>query len=145
MRALTFEVPGEPVGKGRHRTVMRRGKGGQSYLANITPAKTASYESTVALFAAQAMAGAPLFEGALELNVIAFFARPKSHPKANPPKWVTKKPDASNLMKAVEDAMNGVVYKDDSQFAIVRMVRVYDDRPRIAITIAELAKYGDLP
>ena len=90
-------------------------------------------------------AHAPLFEGALELNVIAFFARPKSHPKANPPKWVTKKPDASNLMKAVEDAMNGVVYKDDSQFAIVRMVRVYDDRPRIAITIAELAKYGDLP
>lgn len=131
-----FTVPGEPVGKGRHRTVARKGKGGKSYLANITPEKTATYESTVALFAAQEMAGRPLLEGALFLEVEAFYARPKSHPKKNPPMWVTKKPDASNVLKAIEDALNGVVYRDDAQIAHAVIVRRYGDAPGVNIRVA---------
>ncbi len=139
MTYVQFEVPGEPVGKGRHRTVARKGKGGQSYLANVTPEKTAAYESSVKLFAAQAMAGRAPLEGPLYLVLYCFHARPKSHPKKNPPQWVTKKPDASNTLKAVEDAMNGVVYLDDVQLARVLVERRYDERPRVEIHVGTLA------
>lgn len=136
--SLVFEVPGEPTGKGRHRTVARKGKGGKTYLANITLDKTVRYESDVAVFAAQAMAGRPLLEGALWMQVTAFFQPPKSAPKRNPLCWVTKKPDGSNVLKAVEDALNGVVYRDDAQVADVRIVRRYDARPRVVVSIGLL-------
>ena len=52
---IHFHIPGQPVGKGRPRI----GKVG-AHARMFKPAKTVSYESTVALFAAQAMAGRPL-------------------------------------------------------------------------------------
>lgn len=55
---IHFHIPGQPVGKGRPRI----GKVG-AHARMFTPAKTVSYESTVALFAAQAMAGRPLLPG----------------------------------------------------------------------------------
>jgi Holliday junction resolvase RusA-like endonuclease len=140
---LTFEVPGEPCGKGRHRAVNRKGRGGKTFLAMLTPDKTIRYESEVALFAAQAMAGRPLLEGPLWTHVTAFYGRPKSHAKMNPqPQWVTKKPDASNVLKALEDAMNGVVYRDDCLLADVRVVRRWDDRPRVVVSIGLLDEDG---
>jgi Holliday junction resolvase RusA-like endonuclease len=142
--ALVFEVPGEPVGKGRHRTVARRGAGGKTFLANITPEKTVRYESDVAVFAAQAMAGRPLLQGPLWMHLTAFYARPKSHPKHNPPQWVTKKPDASNVLKAVEDALNGVAYRDDSQLADARVLKRWSERPRIVVSIGQLTGDGTL-
>lgn len=138
---LVFEVPGEPVAKGRPQAKARRGKGGKTYVAQITPEKTVRYESTVALFAAQAMAGRPLLQGPLWMSVVAFFARPKSHEKmATAPRWVTKKPDSSNVLKAAEDALNGVVYQDDCIVAHSEISRQWcnDGRPRIVVSIGEL-------
>ena len=53
------------------------------------------------------------YERAIEVELIFTLPRPKSLPKK-----VThhiKKPDIDNLCKAVLDAMNGIIYKDDSQ------------------------------
>ena len=55
---IHFHIPGQPVGKGRPRI----GKVG-AHARMFTPAKTVNYESTVALFAAQAMAGRALLTG----------------------------------------------------------------------------------
>jgi Holliday junction resolvase RusA-like endonuclease len=138
---LVFEVPGEPVGKGRP-IVGRSFGGGHPVLR--TPSKTIRYESDIAVFAAQAMAGRPLLEGPLWMHVTAFFARPKSQPKKNPPIWVTKKPDSSNILKAAEDALNGVAYVDDVQIADSRIVRRFcdDNRPRLVVSIGKLDDAG---
>lgn len=47
----------------------------------------------------------------------------------------TSVPDVSNYVKLIEDALNGVVYKDDSQ--IVRLVaeKYYSDNPRTEVSI----------
>jgi Holliday junction resolvase RusA-like endonuclease len=68
---IHFHIPGQPVGKGRPRI----GKVG-AHARMFTPAKTVSYESTVALFAAQAMAGRPLLTGPVNLQMRVDFAIP---------------------------------------------------------------------
>ena len=49
----------------------------------------------------------------------------------------TKKPDASNILKSVEDAMNSVVYKDDSQIVNIHITKVYSSVPGVDICVKE--------
>ena len=77
-------------------------------------------------------AGGGYLEGPLELSVAAYFQRPKSHTSPRTleyttaglvDEWVTKKPDLSNIIKAVEDSLNGLAFSDDSK--IVRYGEVF--------------------
>lgn len=139
---LTFTIPGEPVAKGRPRATTING------MARLyTPKKTANYESMVALAAQRAMGAADLspFEGPVELSCTAVFPIPKSWTKkrlaahAMRPEFVTKKPDIDNLLKALGDGMNGVVFADDSQIAQTGTCRkVYGAVPGVTVTVRPL-------
>jgi Holliday junction resolvase RusA-like endonuclease len=136
---INFHIPGQPVGKGRPRI----GKVG-AHARMFTPSKTVSYESTVALFAAQAMAGRPLLTGPVNLQMRVDFAIPAS--------WSMKKqraaeaglilpkvkPDADNVIKAVCDAINGVVWVDDVQVVDLTLKKRYSVQPGVAVRIDEL-------
>ena len=113
---ISFDVPGTPVGKARARSAMVNGR-----KLHFTPEKTVNYEATVRMAAAAAMDGRPLIEGPVEMHLAIFNPVPKS--------WSLKKkkladagsirpttkPDTSNVLKSIEDAMNQVVYGDDTQ------------------------------
>jgi Holliday junction resolvase RusA-like endonuclease len=141
---LTFEIHGEPVGKGR--PIAGRSFGAGKHITMRTPAKTASYEAQVKWFAAQAMAGKPLLEGPLWMHIAAFFQLPKSATKklraaiadGTDAGYVTKSPDASNIAKSVEDGMNGIVYHDDAQLSDIRVIRRYAEKPRVVVSIGRL-------
>jgi len=136
MLTIDFHVPGQPVGKGRPRI----GKAG-GFSRLFTPEKTVTYESTVALFAAQAMAGRPLLTGPVNLQMRVDFAIPAS--------WSMKKqraaeagqilpavkPDADNMAKAICDAINGVVWKDDVQVVELTLKKRYSVVPGVAVRI----------
>ena len=47
----------------------------------------------------------------------------------------TKKPDLDNLAKAVLDAMNKTIIKDDSQIYSLNIQKYYDENPGIGIII----------
>lgn len=47
-------------------------------------------------------------------------------------------PDVSNYVKLVEDALNGIVYKDDSQIVELIARKYYSDDPRTEIIISEV-------
>ena len=49
-----------------------------------------------------------------------------------------KKPDIDNYFKAVTDALNGVLYKDDGQIAVMICRKVYSLNPRTEISIDPL-------
>lgn len=139
---VRFTIPGDPVAKGRARSVTRRGKGGASYIAHITPEKTERYEARVAVFAQQAMAGAQPAEGAVSLSVQAYFPIPASWSKKRQQaardglEHHTKKPDLDNVIKAVKDGMNGVAWKDDSQVvAMIDCRKLYSDTPRVEVIV----------
>ena len=67
---------------------------------------------------------APLLMGPIQLSVSFIIPRPKGHfgkgrnaarIKESAPKHHTIKPDSLKLTRAIEDALTGVVYGDDSQ------------------------------
>jgi len=71
-----------------------------------------------------------------------------SVPVSKPVKWKadalskkilpTKKPDIDNIIKGVADALNKVVYVDDTQIVALKAYKFYSDRPRIEIFIRRL-------
>lgn len=109
-------VPGDPVGKGRPRITTVGG-----FARTYTPAKTKEYEGRVRFEAQCSMQGQPLMTGAVELKLQIFMPIPVSYSKkkaalCREQKVVpTKKPDMDNVLKAVCDAFNGVVWVDDTQ------------------------------
>ena len=117
-----FQVPGEPVGKGRPRFTRQ----GRAY----TPAKTAKYENLVSLAFQQMYPNHVPFENAVEMKMIAYFSIPKSWSK-------TKKPDTDNIAK-VKDALNGIAFKDDSQVVKETIIKRYAEVPKLIIYIKEV-------
>ena len=136
---IHFHIPGQPVGKGRPRI----GKVGP-HARMFTPAKTVNYESTVALFAAQAMAGRALLTGPVNLQMRVDFPIPaswsmKKQRAAEAGQILpTVKPDSDNIVKAVCDAINGVVWKDDVQVVDLTVKKRYSVVPGVAVRIDEM-------
>lgn len=62
--------------------------------------------------------------------------------KSNRDEYHTKKPDASNLLKIFEDAIEGICYINDSQIVMVMATKKYCDEkypePGIQATIQEI-------
>lgn len=134
---IQFEIPGDPVAKARPRAAM---VGGHARL--YTPAKTEKYEARVAVFGQQAMAGRAPLAGAVALSVAAYFPIPPSWPKKRQAaaragtELHTKKPDLDNVIKAIKDGLNGIVWADDSQVAVLRECRkAYSDTPSVVVTV----------
>ncbi len=139
MSTYTAVVLGDPVAQGRPRFSRQGG-----FVKAYDPAKSRDYKSYVRLIAAQNAPDSPV-EGAIEFSLRIYRAIPKGMPKykreaakAGTLRPVTK-PDVSNVLKGVEDALKGVWYKDDSQIVGYGVLgKWYDERPRIEIMMREL-------
>lgn len=136
MTAITFTVPGEPQGKGRAK--FGRGR-------TYTPAKTVAYEGLIALAAAPAMTGRAIMTGPVEVAFTATFSIPASAAKSKRAGMLagtilpTKKPDLDNILKAIGDALNGVVFKDDAQIArLGSVLKIYGETPGLSVTITPI-------
>ena len=129
---LEFAIPIKPQGKARHRTrvVMIRKK--QVPMQYSDP-KGVKYEKAIRDAVIQQYKGEPL-EGPLVVNIVAIFKRPKTVDRAQH----TVKPDATNVAKAVEDALNGVLWKDDSQIVCLTIRKLYGDRDLISMEVTRL-------
>jgi Holliday junction resolvase RusA-like endonuclease len=76
----------------------------------------------------------PLTTGPIELCLCFFLEHPKSHYRAGKFKHLLKsdapllhtiKPDLTKLVRAVEDALTGVIWKDDSQVSSACSLKQY--------------------
>lgn len=132
INAVRFEIPGIPVAKGRARVTTIGG-----HARAYTPAKTVAYESTVALFARQAMGAAEPISGPVAVFIVATWPIPPSWPKKRreAAKWKASKPDADNVAKAIGDACNGIVWADDSQVVDLRCVKLYGAVPGVVVEV----------
>lgn len=129
--SVAFSVPIVPVGKGR----ARFGKG-----RVYTPAKTVAAERAIAIHARAAMRSRAPHPGPVALTVRAVLPIPADWPKwrkaAAREKRIfpTGKPDASNVLKLVEDALNGIVWIDDAQVVSEAIHKDYGE-PGIEIEV----------
>jgi Holliday junction resolvase RusA-like endonuclease len=137
---ITFEIPGDPRGKGRPKFA-RRG----AFTTTYTDDKTAAYENLVALAARDVMQrqGQALMEGPVSVLVYCGFRVPASTAKSRVGQMLQhlilplKKPDADNVAKAVLDGLNGVAYLDDTQVTDLTVIRRFDERPRVVVRLSE--------
>jgi Holliday junction resolvase RusA-like endonuclease len=135
---VTFKVDGTPVPKGRARYA-RRG----NFISTYTPEKTRTYETLIKDAAIVAMGASEPLETPVSLYLYIRVPIPKSCTKKrleaidNGSEKPTKKPDASNILKSVEDGMNGVVYHDDSQIINIHVTKVYSSLPGVDICVKE--------
>lgn len=53
----------------------------------------------------------------------------------------SKKQDLDNLQKAINDAMNGLVFKDDSLICSADCIKYYSDKPGTTLYIDEIGNY----
>lgn len=136
LEAIRFEVPGIPVAKGRPKLTTINGSA-----RAFTPAKTVAYEGKVALAGERAMDGRAPLTGAIAVEVIAWFPIPQSWSKKRKlaARFHTGRPDADNILKAIGDGLNGVIWADDSQIAEVSIHKRYAGRPCVAVTVREIS------
>ena len=137
--AVSFVIPGVPVGKGRPKFA-RRG----NFTVAYTPEKTASYENLVKVKAEEAMAGRAVISGAVAVGIRIFVTPPASWSLKKQRAALageilpTSKPDIDNVAKGIFDACNHIVWHDDKQACDVTITKRYDSTPRAIVEIREL-------
>ena len=136
---VTFEVPGDPHGKGRPKFA-RRGNFVQTY----TDKKTTSYEDLVRFHANIAMVDLAPLESAVAVYIYIKLAVPKSYSKKRTEACLsglerpTKKPDWDNVAKSICDAMNGIVYMDDTQIVDAHVTKVYAANAGVEVGVKDI-------
>lgn len=135
---IELTIPGQPIGKQRPRIAHTR-----SRAFMYEPTKTMNYEIYVKeLFIIKYPDFKPI-EGPVRMTLMAFVKIPKASIKKTEAMESgeirpTKKPDASNILKVVEDALNNLAYQDDKQIVEARIGKRYSSQPRIELTIEEV-------
>ncbi|KVR05096.1 endodeoxyribonuclease RusA [Burkholderia ubonensis] len=138
-RRVEFVVPGKPVAKGRPRFA-RHG----AHVRTFTPEATERYENLVKMAARAAMRDTQPYEGPVRLIVNIGLPIPTSWSQKRQDAaaagaiGATKKPDADNVVKALKDGMNGVVYADDGQVVDLWISKRYARVPGVRIEAIEL-------
>jgi Holliday junction resolvase RusA-like endonuclease len=130
---IEFVIPGAPVGKGRPRST----RSGRHY----TPEATRAYEALVARCALVARGQAKPFSEPVSLWLTAYVPIPASWSKAKQSQArsgelrPSSRPDLDNVLKAVADAMNGIVYTDDALVVALTATKYYSEQPRVEVLV----------
>ena len=136
-----FFVPGIPRPQGSKRAFKLPG-GGVSMIEASKGLK--DWRGDVRATALEYAPSAPL-EGPIEMRAWFYFPRPKAHYVGGKPErglridrpiYVTKAPDSSKLLRGIEDALEGIFFKNDAQLAIHHIRKLWAlGRPGATIMI----------
>lgn len=131
MEPVQFTLEGDPVPKARPRFRIN----GKPY----TPKRTLDYERAIGQAAMVARMGAQMPLGPVVVVVEAVQAAPGSYTKAQrleaihglrTPRW-----DLDNVVKAVLDGCNGVLWLDDRQVKEIQATKGYGETGYLKVTV----------
>lgn len=117
-------IPTTPVAKARARFTSK----GFSY----TPKKTKDAENIIR--STLGLQTHPKFTGPVALSLVFHLKKPKSSKNKHP----MVRPDVDNYVKTVMDALNGVLFDDDSQVVSLSAKKKYSDEEGITIVIGDV-------
>jgi Holliday junction resolvase RusA-like endonuclease len=140
MTAVAFTVYGQPAPAGSK--TIGRGSGGHTFIRDSSK-KSYPWKKDVAQAAGIAMQGNGLLEGPLSLELVFHVPRPKGHfgvrgLRPSAPTHPTVKPDVLKLARAVEDAMTGVVFRDDAQIVTEVLQKTYGEPARCEVRVTPI-------
>lgn len=127
------------MGRVRARIVTPRNK--PQFIHFYEPSDSEDYKRMVAKCAMVAMRGRGLLRGSLIITITAHMPimpswnQKKKESAYDGSMLPTTKPDWDNFGKIASDALNGVVYEDDSQIVEGTVRKRYSGQPRLEIEI----------
>ena len=138
MNHISFTIFGEPVAAQRPRFTVRKG-----FAIAYTAKKM---KIGLADFRTQALQFKPEFplEGPLAIKIRVYrsiptsFSKKKSLEAQNGVLRPFRRPDNSNYLKLIEDALNKVFYSDDAQLVDIQISKFYAKNPRTEVEIKEV-------
>ncbi len=142
MRSYSFRVPGEPIPQPRPK-ISTRGGFGRAYVPSTHLVHT--YRQAIAL-AAKAARTPESFAGDVAVDVEFVFPRPQSHVtkrgavRSNVP--ARPRADLDNLVKGLQDALNGIAFVDDSQVVKLAASKRYAPAYMPGVTLVTLHFLG---
>lgn len=114
---VSLVIPGEPVAQPRYRHASHRTRSGRTITTSYLPSDHPIWAYRAALREAARQAGLNPLDQPLILSAQFYLPRPKrllTKRAPDGPILHSTKPDLSNLVKGLEDALNGVLWVDDS-------------------------------
>lgn len=142
--SVRFDVRGRAQPAGSKRPFKR--KDGSLGVRDANDASR-EWKNLVADKAVETMRGQPKLEGSLAMLLTFYVVRPKSHYgtgrnahllKESAPAFPSTRPDTLKLTRAVEDALTGIVYRDDAQIAMQLSIRRYAESPSVSVVVGEI-------
>jgi Holliday junction resolvase RusA-like endonuclease len=142
--SIEFTVYGKPAQMGSKKAFVR---GNRAIITDDNSKQRKQWANAVATAAAEAMDGKPLMDGPVSLLVIFFFARPKSHYgsgknaktlKSSAPERHAQSPDLDKLVRCLNDALTGIVFRDDRQVWHITAGRCWcENQEQAQVTVRE--------
>lgn len=147
MTPITFRVYGDakPAGsKTPCKPIM--GKSGKMFtpLRDSSGAKGKAWRQDVAKAATEAMKGRTIINGPVRVWATFFRPRPRGHfntkgeLKPSSPKYPLSAPDATKMLRGVEDSMKGIVWRDDAQVVeqfVYKRFATAEQTPGVVVTV----------
>lgn len=124
---ICFTIPGKPQPKQRPRVTSH---------GTYTPKETIEYERLVGWQCRSAYKGKPL-STALKMTVRVFVKLPKKTVREKGD-WHTSRPDLTNIIKSIEDGLNGIAYLDDSQIVYLVATKQWASEDYVIVEIEEV-------
>lgn len=150
MTELAFVVLGKPQPAGSKRAFRNPRTGGM--IVTDANQNTKPWQALVASAALGAMVNGrqhELLRGPIVLEATFYQPRPKGHYrtkhgqptdelKPGVPLYPTSKPDTTKLVRAVEDAMEGIVFRNDAQIVNQWARKMYGEPARCEVRVEAL-------
>jgi Holliday junction resolvase RusA-like endonuclease len=142
---LDLWVPGKAVPGGSKRAFAHAITGKVIVMDDAKGNK--DWRARVSQFAAVAFRGCGLIVDPIEVWAEFHILRPRSHFRVgrfvhvlrdNAPRWPAKKPDATKLWRAAEDALTGVVWIDDALIVSQHISKVWGDKPGVHVVVRRI-------
>lgn len=128
-----FTIPLPARGQGRPRFSRKTGR---AYKDSVDQ----QYEEAIAGFYLSAAREMSNFTGPVALSIKAYYTKPKSWSRQRAARELYKisKPDLSNIVKAIEDALNRKAYADDAQVIQHSAWKGWGDRDEIVVEVSRI-------
>ncbi len=114
--------------------------------------KAAPWKDQIRYQVGAAYDGHPLLDGPLALELTFYQLRPKHHygtgrnagiVKAGAPRFPIVAPDVLKLARGVEDALTGLVWRDDAQIVWEFLTKLYGEPARVEIMVSNVEQVTD--
>lgn len=139
-----YGIP-QPGGSKKGFIVRPKGKKPRVVITDDNEEKVKPWRNNVEAVASELIGERPMFAGPLMLVAEFYVPRPKGHygtygVRRSAPRYPVTRPDATKLLRPLEDALTGILWQNDAQIVEQIVRKRYGEPPRVEVKVAVIVK-----